>query len=146
MMILEKVQLQTRPWWVVLINNVSSWKTGRGNLVLSETGRTRFEIISSWAESRPEQTVQSTLLFDIGHHTPLRNRQNWWEPLPTTVRSIRPNNTVSKTVITVSTETVNLHEGRWLFRGCAIKALIYEKGRHSDTSFDFPWQKKPQRY
>ena len=28
----------------------------------------------------------------------LRNRQNWWEPLPTTVRSIKPNDTVPKTV------------------------------------------------
>ena len=44
---------------------------------------------------------------------------------------------VSKTVIEVTFETVDLHEGRRLFRGCAIKAPIYEKGRHSDTSFTF---------
>ena len=54
-----------------------------------------------------------------------------------TVRLIRPNDTVSKIVITVSAETVDLHEERWLFCGCAIKALIYEKGRHWDTSFHF---------
>ena len=54
-----------------------------------------------------------------------------------TVRLIKPNDTVSKTVITVSAETVDLHEGRWLFYGCAIKALIYEKSRHWDTSFHF---------
>ena len=62
-MILEKVQLQTRPRWVLLINDISLRKPGRGNLVQSETGRTGFEIISSLAEPRPEQTVQSTLLF-----------------------------------------------------------------------------------
>ena len=53
------------------------------------------------------------------------------------VRSIRPNDMVSKTVITVSAETVDLHEGRWLFCRCAIKAWICKKGRHSDTSFHF---------
>ena len=82
--------------------------------------------------------------FDIGHYTLLRNRQNWWEPLPTTVRSIRSNDTVSKTVITVTSETVDLHEGRWLFCGCAIKGLIYEKvdiqtlplhSNHKNTNF-----------
>ena len=44
---------------------------------------------------------------------------------------------VSEIVITVTFETVDLHEGRLLFRGCAIKALIYEKGIDSDTSFTF---------
>ena len=89
--------------------------------------------------SRPEQNLILSKLYSllIGHHTSLCNRKNWWEPLPTTVRSIRPNDTVSKTVITVTSETVDLHEGRWLFRRCAMKALIYEKGRHSDTSFTF---------
>ena len=49
---------------------------------------------------------------------------------------------VSKTVITVSAETVDLHEGRRLFRGCAIKALIYEEGNHfSDSYFHFLEQK-----
>ena len=61
--------------------------------------------------------------------------------MPTTVRSIRPNNTVSKTVIKVTSEIVDLHEGRRLFRGCAIKALIYKEGNHSDTYFNFPEQK-----
>ena len=75
---------------------------------------------------------------DTGHHASLRNRQNWWEPLPTTVRSIRPNNTVSKTVIGVTFETVDLHEERRLFRGCAIKALIYEEGNYSELPFIFP--------
>ena len=79
--------------------------------------------------SRPEQNLVLSKLYSllIGHHTSLRNRQNWWEPLPTTVKSIRPNDTVSKTVITVTSETVDLCERRWLFRGCAIKILIYEK-------------------
>ena len=76
--------------------------------------------------SRPEQTVQSTLLFDIRHHISLQNRQNWWESLPMTVRSIRPNDTISKTVITITSETVDLRERRWLFCGCPIKVLIYE--------------------
>ena len=51
-----------------------------------------------------------------------------------TVRSIRPNDTVSKTVIKVTSEIVDLHEGRRLFRGCAIKALIYEQGDSFRTS------------
>ena len=95
--------------------------------------------------SRPKQNLVLSKLYSllIGHHTSLRNRQNWWEPLPMTVRSIRPNDTISKAVITVTFKTVDLHEGRWLFRGCATKALIYEKGRHSDTSFTF---KKTQKY
>ena len=37
----------------------------------------------------------------------------------------------------VSAETVDLHEGRWLFCECAIKSLIYKKGIHRDTSFHF---------
>ena len=56
-----------------------------------------------------------------------------------TVRSIRPNDTVSKTVIKVTFETVDLREGRRLFRECAIKALIYEKGNYSEKlPFIFP--------
>ena len=58
-----------------------------------------------------------------------------------TIRSIKPNDTVSKTVIKVTSETVDLHEGRRLFRGCAIKALIYEEGNYSNTYFHFPEQK-----
>ena len=59
-----------------------------------------------------------------------------------TVRSIRPNNTVSKIVIEVTFETVDLHEGRRLFRGCVIKALIYEEGNDSEKlPFIFPQQK-----
>ena len=37
----------------------------------------------------------------------------------------------------VTFETVDLHEGRRLFRGCAIKALIYEQGDHSELPFIF---------
>ena len=50
------------------------------------------------------------------------------------VRSIRPNDTVSKTVIEVTFKTVDLHEGRQLFRGCAIKALIYGEGNYSEKT------------
>ena len=38
----------------------------------------------------------------------------------------------------VTFETVDLHERRRLFRGCAIKALIYEEGNHSELPFIFP--------
>ena len=49
---------------------------------------------------------------------------------------------VSKTVIKITSETVDLHEGRQLFCGCAIKALIYEEDNHfSDSYFHFPEQK-----
>ena len=41
---------------------------------------------------------------------------------------------VSKTVIEVTFETVDLHEGRRLFRGCAIKELIYEEGNYSEKT------------
>ena len=41
---------------------------------------------------------------------------------------------VSKTVIEVTFETVDLHEGRRLFRGCAIKALIYKEGNYSEKT------------
>ena len=34
-------------------------------------------------------------------------------------------------------ETIDLHEGRWLFRMCAIKALIYEEGDYSELPFIF---------
>ena len=37
----------------------------------------------------------------------------------------------------VTFETVDLHEGRRLFRGCAIKALIYEQGEDSELPFIF---------
>ena len=50
------------------------------------------------------------------------------------IDNLGPNNTVSKTVIKVTSETVDLHEGRRLFRGCAIKALIYEQGYSFRTS------------
>ena len=38
-----------------------------------------------------------------------------------------------KTVIKVTFETVDLHEGRRLFRGCAMKALIYEEGNEGEN-------------
>ena len=62
--------------------------------------------------------------------------------MPTTVRSIRPNDTVSKTVIEVTFEIVDLHEGRRLFRRCAIKALIYEEGKDGELPFTFPKKEK----
>ena len=65
--------------------------------------------------------------------TPFRNRQSWWEPLPTTVRWTWPNDTVLKTV-NLLLKPLNSHEGRRLFRGCAIKALIYEQGDSFRTS------------
>ena len=41
----------------------------------------------------------------------------------------------------VTFEIVDLHEGRRLFRRCAIKALIYEEGRDSELPFTFPKKK-----
>ena len=41
----------------------------------------------------------------------------------------------------VTFETVDLHEGRRLFRRCAIKALIYEEGNYSELPFTFPKKK-----
>ena len=54
---------------------------------------------------------------------------------------------IKKTVIKVTFETVDLHEGRRLFRGCAIKALIYEEGNYGENfRSSFLNKKKPQRY
>ena len=95
----KKLQLYTRPWWVVLIYDLNSWKSGRGKLVLSESRQDEIlvnlvlSLTSSWVSRAVNITDQT---WDI---TPFRNRQNWWEPLPTTVRSIGPNDTVPKTVI-----------------------------------------------
>ena len=41
----------------------------------------------------------------------------------------------------VTFETVDLHEGRRLFRRCAIKAPIYEEGDHLELPFIFPKKK-----
>ena len=62
-----------------------------------------------------------------------------------TVRSIRPNDTVSKTVIEVIFETVDLHEGKRLFCGCAIKALIYGEGT-IENFHSFFLKEKLQRF
>ena len=45
----------------------------------------------------------------------------------------------------VTFETVDLHEGRRLFRGCAIKALIYEEGTIQNFH-SFFLKEKPQRF
>ena len=41
----------------------------------------------------------------------------------------------------VTFEPIDLHEGRRLFHGCAIKALIYEQGEDSELPFIFLKQK-----
>ena len=41
----------------------------------------------------------------------------------------------------VTFKTVDLHEGRRLFRRCAIKAPIYEEGDHLELPFIFPKKK-----
>ena len=65
LMIVEKNPTPYSSMMVVLINGVCPWKSGRGNLVLSETGRTRIRndlvliIISSWANCTINITVST---------------------------------------------------------------------------------------
>ena len=65
MMIVEKNLTPYSSMMVVLINGVCLWKSGWGNLVLSETGRTRIRndlvliIISSWANCTINITVST---------------------------------------------------------------------------------------
>ena len=94
--------------------------------------------------SRPKQNLVLSKLYSllIGHHTSLRNRQNWWEPLPTTIRSIRPNDTVSKRY-GIKNSYNDYFRNRWLmWREMTVlwecyKSIDLRKGRYSNTSLTF---------
>ena len=94
--------------------------------------------------SRLEQNLVLRKLYSllIGHHTSLRNRQNWWEPLPTTIRSIRPNDTVSKRY-GIKNSYNDYFRNRWLtWREMIVpwecyKSIDLRKGRHTNTFLTF---------
>ena len=127
----KKLQLYTRPWWVVLICDLNSWKSGRGKLVLSLTSSW-----VSWAVNITDQT------WDI---TPFPNRQNWWEPLPAMVRSIGPNDTVPKTVISYC------QNRRLTWREMTVPWVCYKSTDLRTrwvfrTSIHFSFRERSQRY
>ena len=102
-----------------------------GNLVLSLTSSW-----VSWAVNITDQT------WDI---TPFRNRQNWWEPLPTTVRSIGPNDTVPKTVISYC------QNRRLTWREMTVPWVCYKSTDLQTrwvlrTSIHFSFKENSQRY
>ena len=141
----KKVQLYNRPWWVVLIYDLNSWKSGRGKLVLSESRQDEIlvnlvlSLTSSWVSRAVNITDQT---WDI---TPFRNRQNWWEPLPTTGRSIGPNDTVPKTVISYC------QNHRFTWREMTVPWECYKSTDLRTrsvfkTSIHFSFREKSQRY
>ena len=74
---------------------------------------------------------------NTGHHTSLHNRQNWREPLPMTVRSIRPNDTVSITV------RGYFRNRRLTWRETTVLWVCYkstdlQRRYHSELPFIFP--------
>ena len=100
--------------------------------------------------SRLEQNLVLSKLYSllIRHHTSLRNRQNWWESLPTTVRSIRPNDTVSKMVryqkrYGIKDSYNDYFWNCWLtWREMTVpwecyKNIDVRKGRHGNTCLTF---------
>ena len=139
MMILEKLQLQTRPWWVVLIYNLNPWRSGRGEFVLNETGKTRFEIISSWVSWMVHITIQTQGITPRSVIDKIDgNRcQRRLDQSGQTIRYQKQ--------LEVTFETVDLHEGRRLFCGCAIKALIYGEGT-IENFHSFFLKEKLQRF